>query len=94
MQNVGADLPLVSRSTDLAVLTGAIEAATRGRGEAVLLTGEAGVGKTRLLAEARHEAERRGVMVLRAGLSSPVELIGPWLMRLLARRRHLQTRRI
>jgi predicted ATPase/DNA-binding CsgD family transcriptional regulator len=65
MQNMGADLPLVSRSTELAVLTGAIDAAMRGRGEAVLLTGEAGVGKTRLLVEARHEAERRGVLVLR-----------------------------
>jgi predicted ATPase len=65
MQNVGVDLPLVSRSTELAVLTDAIDAATRGQGEAVLLTGEAGVGKTRLLVEARHEAERRGVMVLR-----------------------------
>ncbi len=31
----------------------------------MLLTGEAGVGKTRLLAEARREAERPGVVVLR-----------------------------
>jgi DNA-binding CsgD family transcriptional regulator len=65
MQNVGADLPLVSRRAELAVLIGAIDAALGGRGEAVLLTGEAGVGKTRLLVEARREAERRGVMVLR-----------------------------
>jgi predicted ATPase len=63
--NVAADLPLVSRRTELAVLTGAIDAALGGRGEAVLLTGEAGVGKTRLLSEARHQAERRGLMVLR-----------------------------
>jgi DNA-binding CsgD family transcriptional regulator len=63
--NVGADLPLVSRRAELAVLIGAIDAASAGRGEAVLLTGEAGVGKTRLLVEARREAERRGVMVLR-----------------------------
>ena len=47
------------------MLIGAINAATDGRGEAVLLTGEAGVGKTRLLIEARREAERRGVQVLR-----------------------------
>jgi DNA-binding CsgD family transcriptional regulator len=65
MQNVGADLPLVSRGTELGALRAAIDAASAGRGEAVLLTGEAGVGKTRLLVEARHEAERRGLVVLR-----------------------------
>jgi DNA-binding CsgD family transcriptional regulator len=65
MQNVGADLPLVSRRAELAVLIGAIDAASGGRGEAVLLTGEAGVGKTRLLVEARREAERRGILALR-----------------------------
>jgi predicted ATPase/DNA-binding CsgD family transcriptional regulator len=62
---VGADLPLVARGAELAVLTGAIEAAKDGRGEAVLLTGEAGVGKTRLLLEAQDEAKRQGLMVLK-----------------------------
>ena len=62
---VGADLPLVARRAELAMLTGAIEAAKCGRGEAVLLTGEAGVGKTRLLIETQREAERRGVLVLK-----------------------------
>src|SRR5829696_371711 len=65
MQNVSTDLPLLSHRAELAVLMDAVDAATRGRGEAVLLTGEAGVGKTRLLLEARREAERRGVVVLR-----------------------------
>jgi DNA-binding CsgD family transcriptional regulator len=62
---VGADLPLVARRAELAMLTGAIEAAKCGRGEAVLLTGEAGVGKTRLLIETQHEAEIRGLLVLK-----------------------------
>jgi DNA-binding CsgD family transcriptional regulator len=62
---VGADLPLVARRAELAVLTGAMEAAKCGRGEAVLLTGEAGVGKTRLLIEAQREAERQGRLVLK-----------------------------
>jgi predicted ATPase len=62
---VGADLPLVARRAELAVLTGAIEAAKDGRGEAVLFTGEAGVGKTRLLVEAQHEGEREGLLVLK-----------------------------
>jgi predicted ATPase len=62
---VSADLPLVARRAELAKLTGAIEAAKCGRGEAVLLTGEAGVGKTRLLIETQREAERRGVLGLK-----------------------------
>ena len=62
---MGADLPLIARRAELAILTGAIEAAKCGRGEAVLLTGEAGVGKTRLLVEAQREAERPGLLVLK-----------------------------
>ena len=63
---VSADLPLVARRAELATLTGAIEAVKCGRGEAVLITGEAGVGKTRLLIETEREAEsRRGVLVLK-----------------------------
>ena len=62
---VGADLPLVGRRAELAVLTRAIEAAKCGRGEAVLLTGEAGIGKTRLLIEAQREAEHQELCVLK-----------------------------
>ena len=62
---MGADLPLVARRAELAILTGAIEAARCGRGEAVLLSGEAGVGKTRLLIETQREAEIRDVLVLK-----------------------------
>jgi predicted ATPase len=56
---VGADLPLVARRAELTLLTGAIEAIRRGQGDAVLLTGEAGVGN-RVLIETQREAERRG----------------------------------
>ena len=94
MQNVAADLPLVSRRTELAVLTGAIDAALAGRGQAVLLTGEAGVGKTRLLSEARHEAERRGVMVLRGRVAESGGAYRPLVDAFTARRRRLQMRRI
>jgi DNA-binding CsgD family transcriptional regulator len=62
---VGAELPLVARRAELAKLTGAIVAAKSGQGEAVLLTGEAGVGKTRLLIETQREAECRGVLILK-----------------------------
>jgi len=47
------------------MLTGAIEAAKCGRGEVMLLTGEAGVGKTRLLIETQQVAEVRDVLVLK-----------------------------
>jgi predicted ATPase len=63
--NVSTDLPLVARRAEFAILTGAIEAAKSGRGEAMLTTGEAGVGKTRLLIETQREAERRCVLVLK-----------------------------
>jgi DNA-binding CsgD family transcriptional regulator len=62
---VGADLPLVARRAELAMLTGAIEAAKCGRGEVMLLSGEAGVGKTRLLIETQQVAEVRDVLVLK-----------------------------
>ncbi len=62
---MGADLPLIARRAELAILTGALEAAKCGRGEAVLLTGEAGIGKTRLLLEAQREAERWELLVLK-----------------------------
>ena len=62
---MGADLRLVARRAELAMLTGAIEAAKCGRGEVMLLTGEAGVGKTRLLIETQQVAEVRDVLVLK-----------------------------
>ena len=62
---MSTDLPLIARRAELAILTRAIEATRRGQGDAVLLTGEAGVGKTRLLIETQREAERRGVLVLK-----------------------------
>ena len=83
MQSVGAELPLVSRRTELAVLIGTIDAAVGGRGDAVLVTGEAGVGKTRLLVEAR--IPRRNAeefWYIEAARSNPVEPINHWIGRL------------
>lgn len=53
--------PLVGRAEPLGVLTGAVDQALAGVAGAVVLSGDAGVGKTRLLAELLAEAERRGV---------------------------------
>ena len=56
---------LVGRERELRQLTEALEQARRGRGGAILLTGESGVGKSRLLDEVRSSALVRGVRVLR-----------------------------
>jgi class 3 adenylate cyclase len=48
-----APTPLVGRENEVAQLRGAVEELTEGRGQAVLLLGEAGMGKTRLLSELR-----------------------------------------
>lgn len=57
-QRRGARTPLVGRDTELAVLHAALRTAvTRSRAHLVLVTGEAGVGKTRLAGELGAEAE-------------------------------------
>src|SRR3954454_6330347 len=49
---IGVDV-LIEREADLGVLEGALAGAIAGRGSAVLVDGEAGIGKTRLLDVAR-----------------------------------------
>jgi DNA-binding winged helix-turn-helix (wHTH) protein/tetratricopeptide (TPR) repeat protein len=55
-----SDLPLVGRTEALAKLDAALDRAWRGRTQVVLLTGEAGIGKTRLAQELGARAELRG----------------------------------
>jgi DNA-binding CsgD family transcriptional regulator len=55
---------LIGRSTQLQALTGALNAAGQGRGSALVITGEPGVGKTRLLREVVAVAQSRGFLVL------------------------------
>lgn len=47
---------LIGRSAELTALQNCLEAATCGQGGVVLLSGEAGIGKSRLVAELRREA--------------------------------------
>jgi ABC-type oligopeptide transport system substrate-binding subunit/class 3 adenylate cyclase len=49
----GIDSPLVGRERELARATEALEALRAGRGGVLVVTGEAGIGKSRLLGEAR-----------------------------------------
>ena len=55
---------LVGRDDELRLLEAALEAMENGRGGTILITGEAGIGKSRLVREAAHAARARGVMVL------------------------------
>lgn len=57
------DLPLVGRRGDLIALRRHLETVKDGRGHCVLLAGEAGVGKSRLLATFAKEALQRKVLV-------------------------------
>jgi hypothetical protein len=50
---LAARAPLVGRGYEPVVLTDAVRAAVGGRGRAVVLVGEPGIGKTRLVAERR-----------------------------------------
>ncbi|RBY83507.1 helix-turn-helix transcriptional regulator [Blastococcus sp. TF02A-30] len=58
------DAPLVGRAEELGRLLAHVERAAAGRSSAVLLAGDAGVGKTRLLDELTARATGRGVRVL------------------------------
>jgi DNA-binding NarL/FixJ family response regulator len=57
---------LYERETELAALASALAAARSGEGRLVVVEGPAGIGKSRLLAEARAMAAARGMMVLTA----------------------------
>jgi DNA-binding CsgD family transcriptional regulator len=53
-------LPLIGRASELSMLTRVLTEAENETGQTVLLTGEGGVGKTRIAAAAAEEAARRG----------------------------------
>ena len=57
-------VPLVGRQRERATLIGYLEQAVTGQGGMVLVEGEAGVGKTRLLQEVGRDAQWRGAQVL------------------------------
>ncbi|HEY3109535.1 MAG TPA: AAA family ATPase, partial [Chloroflexota bacterium] len=57
---------MVGRQADLAEVERLIAAAGAGRGGGLVLGGEAGLGKSRLVGEARARADARGIALLEA----------------------------
>jgi ATP/maltotriose-dependent transcriptional regulator MalT len=61
---LGSGIPLVARTTEIAQLRSALARADSGTAGAVLVSGDAGVGKSRLLDELSHYATEQGALVL------------------------------
>jgi AAA ATPase domain len=55
---------LVGRASQLATLQPLVEQAKRGGGHLVLISGEAGIGKSRLVAEVKTSATTQGFLLL------------------------------
>src|SRR4051812_18862806 len=61
-----SQLPILERDRELDLALGALDAAAAGSGRVVLVSGPAGIGKTRILAELRQRGAGRGVQLLSA----------------------------
>ncbi|MEV2213983.1 AAA family ATPase [Streptomyces sp. NPDC050997] len=64
MPTISSTAPLIGREDELARLAGVLERARGGEARAVLIAGDAGVGKTRMLDEVAAVAARAGTTVL------------------------------
>ena len=60
---------LIGRESELTRLEGALLAACRGEGGVVVLSGDAGISKTRLATELRQRANKIGAAVMDGGCS-------------------------
>ncbi len=73
MDESALDQPvLIGRKEELDLLTEALDAAVSGSGSTLLVSGEAGLGKTRLLEEFIEIAKERGVRTLAGGALADV----------------------
>src|SRR5947208_542335 len=70
-------LPLIGRATELGVLQAALTAADAGRGRTIFLTGESGIGKSRLVSALGDIASQRGFTVA-VGRAYPMETGVPY----------------
>ena len=76
---IGFGVPLVARDAELRTLTDLLDRVRAGDAAAVLLGGEAGVGKSRLLTELSSRAETDGVEVFSGGCVDAAEASLPYL---------------
>jgi tetratricopeptide (TPR) repeat protein len=88
-----SDLPFVGRQRELGDLAGALEEIGAGRGRIVLIGGEPGIGKTRLVAELADRATADGSLVLwgRGWEDAGAPAFWPWIQVLRALLRELST---
>jgi predicted ATPase len=70
VRSAGSLSPFVGREAELSTLSAALMRATLGTTQAVMLIGEAGVGKSRVTHEFLHGAAARGVRVVRAAAAA------------------------
>jgi hypothetical protein len=63
---VAPQLPILDREHEIAVITEVLDEAVHGHGRFLVIEGDAGIGKTRLLEYARTLAAERGLRVLSA----------------------------
>ncbi|MCK4756817.1 MAG: DUF2791 family P-loop domain-containing protein, partial [Thermoplasmata archaeon] len=75
---MSVNLSLIGRESELKSLTQHLERAKEGRGSTVLLSGEAGIGKTRLVQEFKEHADEEDFIVLDGAALSDVS--HPFLM--------------
>jgi ATP-dependent Clp protease ATP-binding subunit ClpA len=67
---------LVGRAGELATLTEAMSAASRGQGRLLLVRGEAGIGKTRLIDELAERAVSSHVVLSGRAVGADLSLVG------------------
>jgi predicted ATPase len=70
-------LPLRGRDSELSGLKGLVASAMGGQGGVALVEGPAGIGKTRLLAEAA-QLGRENELVVAAGVCDELDQVTPW----------------
>jgi DNA-binding CsgD family transcriptional regulator/tetratricopeptide (TPR) repeat protein len=68
---------LIGRQLELDALHARIDLAAQGRGQVVLISGEAGIGKSRLAAEVKSRAQAQGFLVLQ-GSCFPTDRAAPY----------------
>ncbi len=65
LASAGAERPLLGRDVELSLFSGLLDGVARGAGQMAVIDGEAGIGKSRLLAAVLADADRRGFQVFR-----------------------------